>query len=401
MTRHLLLAFAMATIGCGSAPAQPAESAEPEEPGQSAPRLQLIAPDGDTSRAFVVLSELSAPLTDALGKTARSDEEWSKVLAVFVNDEQAPPANTPAVLGRYRLVEHSLRFEPLFGFDAGRRYRVRFDPGALGGEVAETVEPVETILSLPKADVAPTTIVEVIYPSSDTLPENQLKLYIHFSAPMRMGDGLPFIKLLDSTGREVVDPFLPLGGEFWDRERRRYTVFFDPGRVKRGILPNEQMGRPLREGGEYSLVVDGSWLDAEGHPLRESYRKTFRVGPPDETPLDTATWSLAVPRASTRDALVVDFPEPLDHGLMARALSIESKDGRLIEGAIEIRENEAQWVFTPAEPWEEGGYRLVAMSILEDLAGNQIGGHFEVDVFDRVERPEQREVYRVSFEVTQ
>jgi len=398
MTKYLALALAIAAIACGSGPAQPAESAEPEEGG---PRLQLIAPDGDSSRAFVVVSELSASLTDTLGATARSDDEWSKVLAVFVHEEEAPAENTPAVLGRYRLVGHSLRFEPLFGFDAGRRYRVRFDPGALGGDVAETAEPVETILFLPKADVAPTTIVGAVYPSSDTLPENQLKLYIHFSAPMRMGDGLPFIKLLDSADQEVVDPFLPLGGEFWDRERRRYTVFFDPGRVKRGILPNEQMGRPLREGGEYSLIIDASWMDAEGHPLKESYRKTFRVGPPDETPLDTATWSLTAPSASTRDALVVDFPEPLDHGLMARALGVEGEDGRLIEGVIEIRENEARWVFTPDEPWEEGGYRLVAMSILEDLAGNQIGGLFEVDVFDRVERPEQREVYRVPFEVTQ
>jgi hypothetical protein len=360
----------------------------------------LVAPDGDVSRAFVVVSGLSVPLIDALGASARSDDEWSKVLAVFVHEEQVPAESTPAVLGRYRVVGESLRFEPLFGFDAGRRYRARFNPGALGGDVAETADPVEAILSLPKPDVAPTTIVEAVYPSSDVLPENQLKLYIHFSAPMRMGDGLPFIKLLDSTGREVVDPFLPLGGEFWDRERRRYTVFFDPGRVKRGILPNEQMGRPLREGGEYSLVVDASWLDAEGQPLKNSYRKTFRVGPPDETPLDTETWSLTAPRASTRDALVVDFPEPLDHSLMARALGVEGEYGESIEGIAEIRANETRWVFTPDAPWEEGAYRLVAMSILEDLAGNQIGGLFEVDVFDRVERPDQREVYRVPFQVT-
>lgn len=400
MTRYLVaLALAIATIGCGSGAAQPAESAGPEEPGQNAPRLQLIAPDGDSSRAFVVVSELSASLTDALGGAALSEDEWSKVLAVFVHEEEPLAENTPAVLGRYRVVGRSLRFQPLFGFDAGRRYRVRFNPGALGGDVAEAAKPVESILSLPKPDVAPETIVEAVYPSSDILPENQLKLYIHFSAPMRMGDGLPFIKLLDSAGEEVVDPFLPLGGEFWDRERRRYTVFFDPGRVKRGILPNEQMGRPLREGGEYSLVVDASWTDAEGNPLREPYRKTFRVGPPDETPLDTATWSLTIPKASTRDALVVDFPEPLDHGLMARALGVEGEDGQAVEGAIEVRENETRWAFTPDEPWEGGGYRLVAMSILEDLAGNQIGGLFEVDVFDQVERPDQREVYRVPFAV--
>ncbi len=41
------------------------------------------------------------------------------------------------------------------------------------------------------------------------------------------------------------------------------------------------------------------------------------------------------------------------------------------------------------------------MSILEDLAGNRIGGLFEVDVFNRVEQPDEREVYRVPFAVTE
>jgi len=315
---------------------------------------------------------------------------------------QGADEDIPAILGRYELVGDSLRFAPLFGLDPGRSYHVKFNPGSVlsAGGAGESQKPLVSILSLPKPKVDPTTTVEAVYPSSNLLPENQLKLYVHFSAPMRMGDGLPFIKLLNASGEDVVDPFLPLGGEFWDRERRRYTIFFDPGRVKRGILPNEQLGRPLREGGEYALVIDASWTDAEGSPLKESYRKVFRVGPADETPLDTATWTLRVPTASNREALVVDFPEPLDHGLMTRALAVEIADGRAIAGDIDIGEEETRWAFRPGEPWEEGDYRLVASPILEDLAGNQIGQLFEVDVFEGVELPEEREVYRVPFTVT-
>ncbi len=77
--------------------------------------------------------------------------------------------------------------------------------------------------------------------------------------PMSQRDGLPYIKPLDEQGKEVIDPFLPLGNAFWAQDGRRYTVFFDPGRVKTGILPNEQMGRPLREGRRYSLVVSEKW----------------------------------------------------------------------------------------------------------------------------------------------
>ena len=205
MTGLVAVALAMIALACGPAPSRPAEGS---------PHLQLLAPEDDPSRAFVEVNGLSAPLVEALRAASFSDEEWSRVLWISVYEEETPGENTPAVLGRYEVVGESLRFAPLFGLDAGRRYRVRFDPNALTEHSEGTAEPVESILSLPKPDIVPTTIVEALYPSSDLLPENQLKLYVHFSAPMRMGDGLPFIKLLDASGEEVVDPFLPLGGEF-------------------------------------------------------------------------------------------------------------------------------------------------------------------------------------------
>jgi hypothetical protein len=59
----------------------------------------------------------------------------------------------------------------------------------------------------------------------------------------RLKGGIGFVRLLDEAGDEVRDPFLPLDAEFWNRDRTRFTVFFDPGRQKRGILPNEEMGR--------------------------------------------------------------------------------------------------------------------------------------------------------------
>src|SRR6185436_17263634 len=115
-----------------------------------------------------------------------------------------------------------------------------------------------------------------------TLPENQLRLYVEFSAPMSNGGGIGFIRLLDADGREVRNAFLPLDADFWNREHTRYTLFLDPGRVKRGILPNEQMGRALRAGRVYSIAIDSTWRDAEGQPLAAPYRRSFHVGPPDD-----------------------------------------------------------------------------------------------------------------------
>ena len=72
-----------------------------------------------------------------------------------------------------------------------------------------------------------------------------------------------------TPGKEVKDPFLPLDAEFFNDDRTRYTVFFDPGRQKRGIAPIADMGRSLTEGKSYTLVVDAEWRDGNGLPLKQ------------------------------------------------------------------------------------------------------------------------------------
>jgi hypothetical protein len=246
--------------------------------------------------------------------------------------------------------------------------------------------------------VEPTTVVDRVFPSGDRLPENQLKLYVHFSAPMSHVDGLEYLSLRDARGREVEEVFLPLGTEFWDLDHLRYTVFFDPGRIKQGIELNERLGRPLEDGETYTLVVDPAWPDAEGNPLQAPFEKRFTVGPEDTTPLDTATWRLRVPASGSTQRLVVSMPEPLDHALMRRAIGVEDGTGNRVDGEVEIGNWETRWTFTPSRPWVAGDYSLVALSIVEDLAGNKIGTPFEIDVFERVDET-AGERFTIPFEI--
>ena len=332
----------------------------------------------DELRGEIVVRGLSAEML-----VERNAEDILEVAVAVGND-------APAILGDYRVEGDTLRFRPMFPFDPGREYVVRLDVSP------DTIVTIVTTVSLPARDIAPTTVVRKIYPTTDTLPENQLKFYIHFSAPMAGGDGLQFVKLLDENGDEVVDPFLPLGNAFWARDYRRYTVFFDPGRVKRGILPNEQMGRPILDGHRYTLVIDRQWRDAEGVSLAGPYRKEFIAGPPDETPIDPEAWTIHPPRAGTREPLVVDFTEPLDRAVLVRALALED-----VEGEVEITHNETRWVFTPALDWIAGSYELIALAVLEDLAGNQIGKPFEVDIFERIDSPDDiAETYRIPIVIS-
>jgi len=92
-------------------------------------------------------------------------------------------------------------------------------------------------------------------------------MYIEFSGPMGRKSGIEYISLLDSSGREIPGAVLPLDYELWSPDHTRFTVLFDPGRVKKGILPNRQMGRPLEVGRSVTLVISREWRDAHGLPL--------------------------------------------------------------------------------------------------------------------------------------
>lgn len=211
----------------------------------------------------------------------------------------------------------------------------------------------------------------------DVLPDNQLKFYVFFSAPMRRGEAWRHIHLLNQNGTAVDLPFLEQ--ELWDRDYQRLTVLFDPGRIKRGLLPLQESGQAIEDGKQYTLVIDRDWQDARGAPLQEEFRKPFRAGPADRTPPDTAQWRLTAPQAGTSDAVIVDFPKPMDYALLLRLLDVAG-----VLGTATVDRQETEWRFIPNSPWKPGEYRLVVNTALEDLAGNRIGQAFDVDIFEQV-----------------
>ena len=388
------LMLSVTLVGCGDLVGGDAASTAFQ------PEIRLELPADDTGDAIVALAGLPATVLDRLDDGSLERDEWTAFLRVTVRQPNGGDDDVPAVIGDYSVgPDDTVRFTPMFPFDEGREYTVTVDASALSDGAVDADVHVE-VVSIPEVVREPTASVTRVFPSGDSVPANQLKLYIEFSAPMSDVDGLEYIRLVDGGGSKVDAPFLPLGEEFWDHDYRRYTVFFDPGRVKQGIRPNEELGRPLQAGETYTLVVDPAWPDAEGTPLASEYRRTFTVGAPDETPLDLETWRLRVPPAGTTSRLVVSFPEPLDHGLLTRGLGLEDENGS-VAGAVEISNWETRWSFTPAEPWRSGAYSLVALSILEDLAGNRVGVPFEIDVFERVDEPstDEPDTHRIPFEI--
>ena len=341
----------------------------------SASRPEIILAAGSVEVRNVPARDLAR-----LRRAAWTREEWEQLLRVGVDPKQ------PAMLGVYIPTSDAIRFTPRFPLDAGRPYVATFDPSAIPG-ASGSGGVVRAMLTVPAAPLPPPASVTAVHPASGVVPENQLRLYIHFSQPMGRRGGPENVTLLDETGRPVEDPFLPLDTELWNADRTRFTLLFDPGRVKRGILPNEKMGRALRSGRSYTLVVSREWKDAHGRPLAADFRHAFRAGPADERALDPKTWTIDAPSAGTRTPLRVAFGKPLDHALLQRALGVR-RDGAALEGDAAVAENDTAWRFTPREPWGSGRHSLFVLTILEDPAGNRIGRAFELGGPDRQGEPE-------------
>jgi len=341
----------------------------------SAPSTPAVSLDLANSRKpAVVLTGLSRADLRALQDASAASHGWTTLFRVSVAPADGPGAL--AISGEYTVSDGVVRFTPLLPFEGGRPYNVTFDPTAAPGGRLGHLQKITHVVSTPAPPRPPPVNVTAVYPSGPTVPANLLRMYIEFSGPMGSKPAEEFIRLADAKGNDLAGAMLPLDTDLWDGERRRYTLLFDPGRVKQGILPNRAMGRPLRPGDSFTLVVSRDWPDAYGQPLAAEFKKEYRVGPAIERPLDTKAWRVETPAAGSRDPLRLAFPSPLDHGLALRAITVLRGDAT-IAGDVTVEPGESGWRFTPREPWPAGDYALSILPALEDATGNRIGRAFE------------------------
>ncbi|MDC0503553.1 hypothetical protein OAN94_04690 [Verrucomicrobiales bacterium] len=304
--------------------------------------------------------------------------DWETVFTVHLDSVELEQALImPPMAGSYTLLDGILTFQPRFPLQAGQRYRASL---RVGDE-----EPLVALNEVPREKTVSTTTVDTVYPTADNVPENLLKFYLHFSAPMSRGHIYDYIHLMDDMGQEIELPFLELDEELWDREMKRVTLFIDPGRIKRKVKPLEEIGPSLIEGKTFKLVIDAAWEDADGLPLAEGYVKAFRVGAGDRSVPNPKLWTPVLPDVGSMGKLQLRFPEPMDHALSVRLIRLENAKGVTVEGAVSMAAAEQVWEFKPEIVWKAGDYRFRVLSTLEDLAGNQIGKPFEVDLFEEID----------------
>jgi hypothetical protein len=413
----LLAACGVPPLIAGWAPPPPIAPTSPAAGATdgNAPTLVWKTRGAEGAGAAVEVSGADPRALAVLRKAGMNPDRWALFLSVRVirgGRAGSQDTETPPLLGSYHLEGDLIRFVPRFPMEPGIRYRAEFDPGrlhalaqtmsppgGLGGREPASATRLVAEFSIPERPGDPETSVVEVYPTRAALPENLLRFYIHFSAPMSRGAAYDHIRLLDAAGRQVDAPFLELDEELWSKDGMRFTLLFDPGRIKRGLKPREEVGPVLEAGKSYELVVDRGWTDARGRPLRSGFRKAFRAGPPDEISPDPKSWVIRPPRSQTREPLEARFPEPLDRALLDRLIAVQDASGQVVPGQVSVTGEETIWRWTPSRPWRPGDYRLAIGTELEDVAGNSIARPFEVDLAGPISRRITAETVALPFRI--
>lgn len=247
--------------------------------------IHLVASD-DASKVRFCVEGLSQESLDALRQLPA--EHLTRHFKLFVN-----PADTegtvPSVLGDCSLRGEQIIFQPRFGLSAGQTYLAEFLSPLTDHDRTKAT------FRISAATRAGTTKVDAIYPSTSELPQNVLRFYLHFSAPMQQGNVYRFIRILRENGEKLVLPFLELSEELWDRSGTRLTLLLDPGRIKRGLVPREEDGAILEVGKKYRLKVHADWPDARGLPLGSETTKEFIVKNEDFSQPNPLEWKVIIP----------------------------------------------------------------------------------------------------------
>ena len=303
-------------------------------------------------------------------------------LAVFVKNESGQYTSNP-IQGEYWREGSYLIFKSYFPYESGMAYIVRMKGAHPSGDYSYQSFQITEKRTLSEAKV------QAIYPSAIRLPENVLRFYLYFNSPMKKGQALTHIQLINAEGQLDTHAFMEFKQELWSPDGKRLTILFDPGRIKRGVSTNVERGPALREGESYRLRISGNWQDAYGQTLSINSTKEIEVIPAYRKRMQISEWSIHKPSKLSRDGLTIEFDRIMDHVLLQSMIKLVDTEGKLVKGRWELTKGEQSIQFIPTEKWTEGSYTIMIDPRLEDIAGNNLEDLLDHKTSDKTHQDHQ------------
>jgi len=168
--------------------------------------VRFIGRGKDPDQRIIVHGLGEDQLRRLAASAAKDPNAWRDMMVVTVVSDDTARKVLP-ILGDYSIDGKKLVFKARFPFLDGTPYRIEVFSGKNRQKPSLRMDFTRVIHK------HVTTRLTAIYPSSNVLPENQLKFYLHFSSAMSRGEAYRRVSSLDQHGKQVEVPFLELGEE--------------------------------------------------------------------------------------------------------------------------------------------------------------------------------------------
>ncbi|MFD2562391.1 Ig-like domain-containing protein [Aquimarina rubra] len=293
-------------------------------------------------------------------------------------------ASSSPILGKTIRLEKEIQFIPLVQFGWNQKYTVVYN---------DTIR----YFSLPIPKNYEFLTVSEIYPSASALPSNLLKWYIKFSKPINTVQAYNHIKLVSANGDTLSRAILPLENVLISEDGTLLTVWMEPGRQKRGLIPNEQLGVIFSEQESYHLIISKEIKDDNGVSMNEEYTHPFMITTADRVKPNIHDWKLNIPKGNSVSNLLIQCAEPLDYGSCIDNITVLDSNQIEVKGNWKLIDKETVLSFTPFKPWKNDNYQILFKPSIEDLAGNNLNRLFDSEINDNSNKMTTLESYKLKF----
>jgi len=277
--------------------------------------------------------------------------------------------NATAIIGKTVVENNTFSFIPVIPFGWNQQYTILYDN-------------ILTYYTLPIPENYNHLSVEKIYPTNTAVPSNLLKWYIKFSKPINTASVYSHIKLLKNSGELVERAILPLENALISEDGTLLTIWIEPGRQKRNLIPNQQLGPVFNSNESYQLVISKTIKDRNGISMQDTVSHTFSITEADRIQPNIHNWILQIPNQNSVSNLVITSNESLDYGSTLNNITVFDDQNKIIRGVWSLSDAETNFSFTPNESWKKGNYQIVFNDVIEDLAGNSLHRLFDTDIDD-------------------